>query len=77
MTDTPQRDLARAECAKAYYKMKATDKAFSAALCEAYGKNAGDMRYHTEKQTPEIRALGTLYQISADDWSKAFNAIPA
>lgn len=75
--DTPERDAARAECAKSYYAMQQADKKYQAALAQEYGKEAGDMRYQTKKQPPEIRALGEAYVIASDAWREKFNSIPA
>jgi hypothetical protein len=49
--------------------VKADDR-FQAALEKEYGKRAGDMRYHTSKQTPEIRRLGQEYQRLNDERRK-------
>lgn len=53
---------------EAYEAMKAADDKFHAALVAAYGKRAGDMRYHTKKQKPEIQALGAAFRAASAAW---------
>jgi hypothetical protein len=57
------------------YRLAANaDKAFTEALKKAYGKHAGDMRYQTKKQSPEIQELGRLYRQAIDEWREAYRA---
>jgi len=56
------------DLAAAYTKMLRADAAFSNALTAAYGGRAGDMRYRTKEQSPEIAELGRAYVAAADAW---------
>ena len=76
MKTTSSRDQLKTNAAIAYDKAKKADDAFQAALQKEYGKAAGDIRYQPQKQTPEIRLLGSLYQLAIECWRVAYRAIP-
>ena len=64
---------ARDRLAGLYHRTLAADAEFSKALRKAYGSSAGDMRYRTQKQTPEVRAAGKRYEDAMADFVKARN----
>lgn len=54
-----------------YAEAKKADDAWHAALVAAYRKNAGDIRYQANKQTPDIRKLGEAYRTAIQRWRDA------
>lgn len=69
------RPSARDRLAGLYQRTLAADAEFSAALRKAYGSNAGDMRYRTQKQTPAVQAAGKRYEDAMADFVKARNEL--
>ena len=70
-----EKSLTLTEVNYLYFDAKDADEAFQAALVKKYGKQAGDIRYQSAKQTPAIRALGDLYREKIALWRTEYQKL--